>query len=249
MPQRPIHKKINPSMAPVTLIAVTSDTLPLRDLYGYADTIVRQRLSEIDGVGNIGLQGAAPASIRIAVDSEAIASFGLGFDDVRSTVQQSTMLRPLGSLDGGRQTSSLNVDDQLRAAEACGSLIIQTSNGAALRLSDVAVVQEDTADARVAGRYNGRIRDGRSLKESVTAAAHHIGFTIVAITLSLVAAFAPFFFLAGVVGSLLRESAVALCTAILISGLTSLTLTPALCARLLWSGHRRQHSAPCWLYG
>src|SRR4029077_16819989 len=100
-------------------------------LYGYADTIVRQRLSEIDGVGNIGLQGGSPASIRIAVAPEAIASFGLGLDDVRSTVQQSTMLRPVGSLDGGRQTSSLGVDDQLRAAAAYRSLIIQTSSGAA----------------------------------------------------------------------------------------------------------------------
>lgn len=383
MPQRPIYKKINPSIAPVMLIAITSDTLPIRDLHGFADTIVRQRLSEIDGVGNIGLQGASPASIRIAVDPQAIASFGLGFDDVRSTVQQSTMLRPVGSLDGIRQTSSINVDDQLRSALAYGSLIIQTSNGAALRLSDVAVVQEDTADTRVAGRYNGRpavfvfvlrkpgsnivqtvervkealpgvkrwlpagidltlvidradeikgtlddfkelllitlglvivlmflflrdvvatliasiaipvslcgtftvlhamgygldvisllalmlatgfvvddavvvienifrFRADHSMKEAVTAAAHHINFTIVAITLSLIAAFAPFFFFAGVVGSLLREFAVTLCTAILISGVVSLTLTPALCARLLRRGAGRTNQSAEFVSG
>ena len=374
MPQRPIYKKINPAVAPVMLIAVTSETLPLRELYGYADTVVRQRLSEIDGVGNIALQGASPASIRISVDPEAVASYGLGFDDIRSAIVQSTMLRPLGSLDGGRQTSNVSIDDQLRTAQSYGSLIVQTSSGAPLRLSDVAAVREDTADTRVSGQYNGRpaifvfvlrkpgsnivqtvervkdalpavkrwlpaavdltlvidradeikgtlddfkllllitlalvvilmfvflrdisatliasvsipvslcgtftvlhvmgygldvisllalmlatgfvvddavvvvenifrFRDGRPLKQAVTLAANHIGFTIVAITLSLVAAFAPFFFFAGIVGSLLREFAVTLCSAILISGLVSLTLTPALCARLLGAGQAGQ---------
>lgn len=367
MPQRPIYKKVNPSVAPVMLIAVTSSVIPLRDLYGYADTIVRQRLVEIDGVGNIFLQGASRASIRISPDPEAISSLGLGFDDVRSAVQAATMRRPVGSLDGNRQTSSLNIDDQLYTAESYSSLIIRTSDGAPLRLSDVAHVQEDIADNRVSGRYNGRpaifvfvqrkagsnivqtvehvkaalpavqrwlpeavdldlvidraeeingtlddfklllvitlalvlvlvfvflrditatiiaciaipvslcgtfvvlhmagygldvisllalmlatgfvvddavvvvenihrFRQGRALKEAVVLAAHHIGFTIVAITLSLVAAFAPFFFFAGIVGTLLREFAVTLCSAILISGFVSLTLTPALCARFL----------------
>lgn len=367
MPQRPIYKKINPSVAPVILIAVTSDTLPMRDLYGYADTVVRQRLSEVDGVGNIALQGVSRASIRISVDPEAIASFGLGFDDVRTAVMQSSLLRPLGSFDGGRQTSSLTLNDQLGTAKSFDSLIIQTSNGAPLRLSDIATVKEDTADARVSGQFNGRpailvfvlrkpgsnivqtvervrdalpvvkrwlpaavdltlvidradeikgtlddfkllllitlalvvalmfaflrniratliasiaipvslcgtftvlhvagygldvisllalmlatgfvvddavvvvenifrFRDERPIKEAVILATHHIGFTIVAITLSLVAAFAPFFFFAGVVGSLLREFAVTLCAAILISGVVSLTLTPTLCACLL----------------
>lgn len=367
MPQRPIYKKVNPSVAPVMLIAVTSSVIPLRDLYGYADTIVRQRLVEIDGVGNIFLQGASRASIRISLDPEAISSLGLSFDDVRSAVQAATMRRPVGSLDGARQTSSLNIDDQLHTAESYSSLIIRTSDGAPLRLSDVAQVQEDIADNRVSGQYNGRpaifvfvqrkagsnivqtvehvkaalpavqrwlpkavdldlvidraeeikgtlddfklllvitlalvvvlvfvflrditatiiaciaipvslcgtfvvlhmagygldvisllalmlatgfvvddavvvvenihrFRQGRAMKEAVVLAAHHIGFTIVAITLSLVAAFAPFFFFAGIVGTLLREFAVTLCSAILFSGFVSLTLTPALCARFL----------------
>jgi len=373
MPQRPIYKKVNPSVAPVVLIAMTSEAMPLRDLYGYADTVVRQRLSEIGGVGTIAIQGASRASIRISVDPAMLSSVGLGFDDIRAAVQQSSLLRPVGSVDGGRQTVTLAVDDQMGTAEAFGSLILGTSKGAPLRLSDVAEIKEGVSDTRVEGRYNGRpavfvfvirkagsnivqtveqvknalpavkrwlpasidlhmvidradeikgtlndfkellvitmvlvvvlvflflrdisatliacvsipvslcgtfcvlhvmgygldvisllalmlatgfvvddavvvienistFRQGRSSEEAVTLAIRQIGFTIVAITLSLVAAFAPFFFFAGVIGILLREFAVALCSAILISGVVSLTLTPALCRRFLGSGNDR----------
>ncbi len=367
LPQRPVYKKVNPSVAPVVLIAMTSETLPLRDLYGYADTVVRQRLSEIDGVGTIVIQGASRASIRISVDPATLSSVGLGFDDIRATVQQSSLLRPVGSVDGQRQTIGLAVDDQMVTAQAFKSLILGTSKGAPLRLSDVAEIKESVSDNRVEGQYNGRpavfvfvirkagsnivqtvehvknalpavkrwlpasidlnlvidradeikgtlddfkellvitmvlvvvlvflflrdisatliacisipvslcgtfcvlqvmgygldvisllalmlatgfvvddavvvienistFRQGRSSEEAVTLAIRQIGFTIVAITVSLVAAFAPFFFFAGVIEILLREFAVTLCSAILISGLVSLTLTPALCVRFL----------------
>jgi multidrug efflux pump len=367
MPSRPIYKKINPAVAPVVLVAITSDSLPMDQVYTFADTVIRQRLSEVDGVGNILLQGAARSSIRISVDPEAIASLGLGFDDVRNTVRQSSLLRPLGSLDGARQTTSLSIDDQMRTAEAYKSIVLQTAKGAPLRLSDVAEVKEDVSDYRIEGRYNGqaaifvfvqrkpganivqtvdnvkdalpairrwlpaaidlhlvidradeikntlddfkllllitlalvivlvfvflqdfratliacvtipvslcgtftvmyavgygldlisllalmlatgfvvddavvvvenifRLRQGRPIEETVTIATRQIGFTIAAITISLIAAFAPFFFFAGFLGHLLREFATTLCSAILISAVVSLTLTPALCARFL----------------
>jgi hydrophobe/amphiphile efflux-1 (HAE1) family protein len=367
MPQRPVYNKVNPSVAPVVLIAMTSETLPLRDLYGYADIVVRQRLSEVDGVGTIAIQGASRASIRIAVDPATISSIGLSFDDIRAAVQQSSLLRPVGSVDGQHQTVTVAIDDQLSTAEAFGSLILRTSKGAPLRLSDVAEISEGVSDNRVEGQYNGRpavfvfvirkagsnivetvervksalpavkrwlpasvdmhlvidradeikgtltdfkellvitlvlvsvlvfvflrdivatliacvsipvslcgtfcvlylmgygldvisllalmlatgfvvddavvvieniatFREGRSAEEAVTLAIRQIGFTIVAITMSLIAAFAPFFFFVGVIGILLREFAVTLCSAIFISGLISLTLTPALAVRFL----------------
>jgi hydrophobe/amphiphile efflux-1 (HAE1) family protein len=376
MPQRPVYKKVNPSVAPVALIAVTSETLPVRELYGYADTVVRQRLSELNGVGATAIQGASRASIRISVNPEAIAALGLGLDDIGAAIQRSSMLRPSGSVDGVHQTVSVGVDDQLSRAGEFGSLVINTSNGAPLRLSDVADIKEDTSDNRVEGRYNGRpavfvfvirkaganivqtveqvkdalpavkrwlpasvdlslvidradeikgtlddfklllvitmglvvvlvfvflrdiyttmiacisipislcgtfcvlqvmgygldvisllalmlatgfvvddavvvienistFREGRSSDEAVTLAVRQIGSTIVAITVSLVAAFAPFLFFSGVVGILLREFAVTLCSAIVISGVVSLTLTPALCRHLLKDERRERTS-------
>ena len=104
-------------------------------------------------------------------------------------------------------------------------------------------------DAVVVIENISRFRDGRGLKESVTAAAHHIGLTIVAITFLGSRFRAIFLFFAGVVGSLLREFAVALCTAILISGIVSLTLTPALCARLLWGGAGKASQEPDFVSG
>lgn len=377
MPAAPVYRKFNPVIAPIVLLTVTSDTLPLSSLYSYADTVIRQRLAEVDGVATVAIQGASKPAVRINVNSEALAALGLGIADVQTAVTANSLLRPVGNLSGPRLWSSLAIDDQLSTAEEYRSLIVHTQDGVPVRLQDFASVEEDIANDRIEGRFNGRqalfifvqrkaganivetvegvkeklpgiqrwlpptvdlnvvidradeIQDTlnevkelfvltcvlvvilvmiflRNLRATLIAGvsiplslagtfivmqlcgysldlislvalmlaigfvvddaivilenivrlreeghsgtdvaregAKQLSFTVISITLSLIAAFAPFFFFPGVIGALLREFAVTICTAIAVSAVISLTLTPALAARFLRDAHSPSQS-------
>lgn len=366
MPARPIYRKFNPVIAPIVLIAVSSDTLPLSEIYTYADTVIRQRLSEVEGVAAVAIQGASRPAIKIRINTEAMASLGLGIGDIQAAVGASSVVQPVGNFNGSRQWSALSIDDQMRTPAEFRSLIVRVHDGAPVRLGDIATVEEDIANDRIDGRHNGRPalfvfvqrNAGANVVETVEAVknklpgirrwlpptidmdmvidradeiqgtldevkelflltavlvvvlvmiflrnltatliaslsiplslagtflvmhlcgygldlislvalmlaigfvvddaivilenivrlreqgrrgfdvaregAKQLSFTVISITLSLLAAFAPFFFFPGVIGALLREFAVTICTAIAISALISLTLTPALAAR------------------
>ena len=368
LPNNPTYRKVNPADAPIMIVALTSDIYDRGQLYDAASTIMEQRLSQIQGVGQVNIGGGALPAVRVEVNPTALNSFGLSLADVSSMLGQQNANLPKGQLSNGHSTSDILANDQLLKAENYQSLTVAYRNGAAIRLSDVADVQDGVANSRTAGYLNGkpsipiiilrepganiidtvdRIKAALpSLKASIPAGincdvvldrtttirasvheiernlivsiglvilvvfiflrspratiipaivvpvslvgtfgvmylfgysvdnlslmaltistgfvvddaivvienvtryiekgmhpvaaalqgAGEVGFTVLSMSLSLVAVFIPILLMGGIVGRLFREFAVVLSTAILVSLVVSLTATPMMCSRLL----------------
>jgi hydrophobe/amphiphile efflux-1 (HAE1) family protein len=373
LPNPPTYRKTNPADAPVMILAVSSDTLPISTVSDLSDNILAQQISQIEGVAQVLLAGAQKPAVRVQVNPTAIASRGISFEDIRSALAQATVNAPKGGINGDRQAFAIDANDQLFGAEHYRPLIISYRNGAPVRLSEVAQVIDDAENIRGQGSYNGhqaiilivqrqsgantietveRIKaELRRLKAAVPAGidiaiatdrtqtirasvndveltlvltvtlvvlvvylflhslrttfipavtvplsliatfgvmyvlgysldnlslmalsiavgfviddaivmveniARHveagvppfeaalrgsreIGFTILSMTVSLIAVFIPLLFMGGVIGRLFREFAVTVSVAVVMSGVISLTLTPMMSAHLL-----RSHAA------
>jgi hydrophobe/amphiphile efflux-1 (HAE1) family protein len=156
MPTPPVFKKINPIIAPMAFLAVTSDTLPLGQVYDYVETVVAQKLTQLDGVGNVLIQGSSKSAVRVRVNPVALASVGLGLEDVRAAITSGSVDLPQGSFDGVRQMSIIASNNQLTDADGYRPLIIKNAGGKPVRLGDIAAVAEGLVDTRVAGFYNER---------------------------------------------------------------------------------------------
>jgi hydrophobe/amphiphile efflux-1 (HAE1) family protein len=368
MPSRPNYRKVNPADAPILVISVTSEILPLSAVFDAANTVLAQKISQLDGVGQVFVGGGQQPAVRVQVDPTALAAMGMGVQDIRTALTQSTSNTPKGSLQGTTQAYSLGANDQLFGADAFRNIIINYKQGAQVRLGEVATVLDDVENNRVAAWSNNdravllivRRQPGANILETIdrvkallpslsasispaihielsvdrattirnsvhdveftlvlsiilvimvvfvflrnwrataipTAAiplsllgtfagmylfgysidnlslmaltistgfvvddaivvtenvsryldkgdspiqaalkgARQIGFTIVSITVSLIAVFIPILLMGGVVGRLFREFAVTLTIAIAVSAVISLTLTPMMCARML----------------
>ena len=368
LPNPPVYNKVNPADAPILMLAVTSDTLSLPRINDYAETIVGQKLAQVDGVGLVSFGGDQKRALRVRLNPRALANIGLSLDDVRSQIVQYNANAPKGSIDGRYQSFSIGADDQLETADRYLDLILTTVDGSPVRLRDVGSVEESVEDTHLTGWHNqkpaiiisiyrqpsaniidtvDRIRAllpslraslpvtaqldvvvdrtesiraslvgvrnaliegavivvlvifvflrrlsvtlipsvvlplslvgtfaflfvaGYSINnlslmaltiaagfvvddaivmveniyrhleagdDPVTAAtlgARQIAFTIVSLTISLVAVFFPLLFMESVVGRLFREFAVTLTVAVVVSAMVSLTFTPMLCSRFL----------------
>ena len=375
MPQPPTFQKLNPVADPVLFFAITSDTLPIGDLYDLTKQVIVQKVSQVPGVGAAIIQGAEKSAVRIRADPAALAAMGLGLEDVRKAVAESTVDLPKGSLQGAATTWSIAANDQLFSAESYRALAIANRGGVPVRLGQVASVTDDVSNVHTAGWFNGRravfllvqreaganlvataqrvrallpqialwlprsvrievltdrtdsvlpmideteaavllscvvvigvvfialgspraaaiaslnipvsllgtlgimrllgfsldlmsiaaltvcvglvVDDAIVVVENIArlrtegatrgAAAlrgvRQVGFTIVSITLALIATLAPLLLAPGAIGALVGEFAATICIAILLSALLSLTLTPALCAALLPARSRRR---------
>jgi multidrug efflux pump len=376
LPTRPNFRKVNPSDAPILILAATSDTVPLAQIYDVANAVLAQKISQIDGVGQVFVGGGQQPAVRVQVDPRALADAGLGLEDVRNVLAQATVDQPKGGLSGPHQALSLAANDQLLHAAEFRPLVLAYRNGSAVRLGDVADVSDSVENVRSAGWADGHpsialmirrqpganiidviervkailpqlassispaidvkvamdrsttirasVRDvERTLSLSVllvvlvvflflrsvratlipsvavplslvtpfggmyllgdsinnlslmaltistgfvvddaivvtenitrfieagdpplTAAlkgARQIGFTIISITVSLLAVFIPILLMGGIVGRLFREFAVTLSIAIAVSAVISLTLTPMMASRLLRSTVAERH--------
>ncbi|TBU97616.1 MdtB/MuxB family multidrug efflux RND transporter permease subunit [Phytopseudomonas dryadis] len=368
LPAPPVYNKVNPADTPVMTLAVTSRTLPLTRINDLVDTRLAQKLAQTTGVGLVSLAGGQRPAVRIRVNPEALASYGLNLSDVRALVNASNVNQPKGNFDGPTRVSQLDANDQLRSPEEYRELILTYANGGTLRLKDVAEIVDGAENQRLAAWANrnaavlvnvqrqpganvidvvdriqallpsltqglpasidvtvltdrtqtiraavtdvqhelllaiilvvlvtflflrklsatlipsivvplsligtfgvmylagftvnnltlmaltiatGFVVDdaivmleniARHLEEGETPlnaalkGARQIGFTLVSLTISLIAVLIPLLFMADVVGRLFREFAITLAVAILISLVISLTLTPMMCARLL----------------
>lgn len=364
----PSFRKVNPADQPVILLALSSSTLPLWQVHDYADTYLSPRLSILPGVAQVSIWGSQKFAVRVRFDPDALAAKGIAVDEVGDALARANSNSPLGTLDGATQTFVLDASGPLARAELYKPLIVAWRNGAPVRLSDIAIVEDSVENDKVASWLNGRrsiilavqrqpdantvrvtdevkallptfraqlppavgldvlidrsqsIRDSvaevqftlvltmalvvmviflflRNLRatlipalalpisvvgtfagmylcgfsinnltllaltlsvgfvvddaivmlenivrhiengmrpfEAALKGSREIGFTILSITLSLVAVFIPVLFMGGVVGRLFNEFAVTISLAILISGFVSLTLTPMLSARML----------------
>ncbi|MBS1190429.1 MAG: multidrug transporter subunit MdtC [Rhodocyclaceae bacterium] len=368
LPSNPTYRKVNPADAPIMILALTSDTLSRGQMYDAASTIVAQRLSQVEGIGQVSVGGAALPAVRVELDPGRLANSGIGLEDVRAAIAAGNANRPLGAVEAGDRYWQIGANDQARSAAEYRPLIVRYQNSAGVRLGDVAEVTDSVQDVRNYGAANGkpsvvlvlfrepganiiatvdRVRSllphlqaiipsaidmdvvmdrtptirgslrevertlmmsvalvvlvvflflrraraalipsvavpvsligtfgvmylcgysldnlslmaltvatgfvvddaivvlenivrhmehGKSPMEAALLGAREIGFTVVSISISLVAVFIPVLLMGGIVGRLFREFAVTLSAAILVSMVVSLTATPAMAAHLL----------------
>ena len=368
LPLRPTYRKVNPADAPILILSLSSETIPLSVVYDQANTILAQKISQVPGVGQVFVGGGQQPAVRIDADPIALAGIGLSLDNLRNIVAGATAEEAKGMLANRSLNTTLTANDQLLAASEYANIVISAQNGGFVRLGDLAKVTDDVQDNRVAGWMNGKravqiiirrqpganiletndrirallpdlsaaispaidvevsmdrtetirasVRDVevtlllsvllvtlvvfaflRSARATVIPAiavplsligtfgvmfllgfsldnlslmaltiatgfviddaivvteniarhvelgtppykaalegAKEIGFTIVSITLSLLAVFIPILLMQGIVGRLFREFAVTLSVAVALSALISLTLTPMMAARLI----------------
>ena len=379
LPYPPTIRKVNPADTPILVLGLTSDSLPLTTVDAYAENILLQKISQISGVGLVGIGGQQKPAVRVQLDPEALAARGISLEDVRNVLSQANVDLPKGTLNSPRQTYTLNTNDQLFDADAYANLVIAYQNGSPVRIRDVGRAISAPENDLIAGWFNNQravilaiqrqpganvietvdrikammpvlqasippaikihtisdrtetirasvsdvqftllltvalvvmvifmflrnfwatvipavtvplsligtfavlyelgysldnlslmalsiavgfvvddavvvienivrhIEEGATPFEAALKGAGEIGFTIVSITLSLIAVFIPLFLMGGYVGLLFREFAVTVSVALVLSLIISLTLTPMMCARLL-KPETKEHG---WLY-
>ena len=156
LPGNPTYRKVNPADAPIMIIGLTSDTYSRAQMYDSASTVIQQKLSQIQGVGQVVVGGGALPSVRVEVNPTQLNSNGLTLSNVQSilSVQNSDFAR--GQIANGINTADIITNGQMSHAAEYAPLIIGYKNGAAIRLSDVAQVIDSTSNVRNAGYLNGK---------------------------------------------------------------------------------------------
>jgi multidrug efflux pump len=154
LPSPPIYSKVNPADAPILTLALTSQTLPLYQVEDIADTRLAQKISQLAGVGLVSISGGQRPSVRVRANPRALAAYGLSLEDVRTALGNANVNQPKGSFDGPHRASTIDANDQIGSAAEYKPLIIAYRNGAPIRLSDVATVQEDAENVRLAAWKN-----------------------------------------------------------------------------------------------
>jgi multidrug efflux pump len=368
LPYPPVYAKVNPADTPIVTLALTSATVPLRELSDLADTLISQRLSGVSGVGRVSVEGGVKPAVRVQADLNRLAAYGLGLSDIRAAIVAANVSGPKGQLDGASQSYTIATNDQLKSAAAYRDIIVAYKNNSPVLLADVATIVDGLENDKVGGWYQGRpaviinvkrqpganvvetvkrvkaqlprlaasmpggvelttVQDRtlmiqasiheveftlvlcvglvvlvvllflRSIRATIIAGialpmsliatfgvmylagfsldnlslmaltigtgfviddaivmienivryiekgedplpaalkgAREIGFTVVSLTLSLLAVFIPMLFMTGIVGRMFREFALTLSIAVVVSAVVSLTLTPMLCALFL----------------
>jgi multidrug efflux pump len=370
MPSTPSFRKSNPAAAPILILALTSKTIAPSEMYDAADTVIAQRISQVEGVAEVTVAGAEQPAIRVRVNPMQLAAMGTSMEDVRLAIAGANALAPLGIIDGTQRAVALETNAQLRTVQDYKNIIVKAANGGAVRLSDVADVRQGTRNSRAAAMFNNQsailltvikgadanvietvdrvkelipeikrwipagidisiltdrtttlrasvhdmqltlglsvvlvmlvvylflrrptptiaagitvplslagtcaamwvagfsvnnltlmalavsvgfvvddaivmienmfrnLESGASPMRAALDGARQIGFTVISISVSLIAAFIPLLFMGGVVGRLLREFSVTLAFAIVVSTIVSLTVTPMICAHFVRS--------------
>jgi len=156
LPAPPVYRKVNPADAPILTLAVTSKTLPLPRVHDLVDTRIAQRLAQVPGVGMVSLAGGQRPAIRVQVNPAALAAHDLDMEDVRTSIAAANVNQPKGSFDGPYRFTMLDANDQMRSVDEYRQLIIAWSNGAPLRLGDVAEI-EDGAENRYLAAWADRL--------------------------------------------------------------------------------------------
>ena len=156
LPQNPFWRKSNPADSPILFIALTSETKKPGELYNVAITILQQKLSQVNGVAQVIVQGSSLPAVRIDLNPTLLNNFGLNLADVRAFLQSANANRPKGNLYGPRRDWSLTTDDQLMKAADYKNLAITYHNGGAVKLTDIGRVTDSTEDIRQAGWANGK---------------------------------------------------------------------------------------------
>ena len=155
LPANPSYRKVNPADAPIMILGLTSSKYDVTRVYDLASTILEQKLSQIQGVGQVAVGGGATPSVRVEVDPKKLESFGMTLGTVQSVLSLQNSHEPRGQISDGEVTEDIITNDQISLADQYKPLIIGYHNGAAVRLSDVADVVNSTQNLRTAGYMDG----------------------------------------------------------------------------------------------
>src|SRR5437660_42612 len=154
LPNPPIYSKVNPADAPILTLALSSDTLPLSKVEDLADTALAQKISQLTGVGLVSISGGQKPAVRIQANPTALASNGLGLEDVRTALAAANVDQAKGVLDGPRRSFTIGANDQLTTSKQYSQIVIAYRNGAAVRLSDVASAVDSAENVKQAAWMN-----------------------------------------------------------------------------------------------
>jgi len=159
LPNPPVYSKVNPADAPILTLALTSDTLPLSKIEDLADSALAQKISQVTGVGLVSISGGQKPAVRIRANPTALASYGLSLEDVRAALAVANVDQAKGTLDGPRQSFTIDANDQLLSGAQYAPIVIAYRNGAPVRLTDVANIQDDVENVRQAAwvGQNGKL--------------------------------------------------------------------------------------------
>ncbi|MDB6152203.1 MAG: Cobalt-zinc-cadmium resistance protein CzcA [Chthoniobacteraceae bacterium] len=151
LPSPPRFRKINPADAPIMILTLTSDTLPATKVFDLADTIIAQRLSQIEGVSQVVINGAEKSAVRIQMNPSALASVGLSMEDVRNVLSQSNVNLAKGSIDGSETSYMIDSNDQLLEPADYRSIALAQRRGVPITLSALGTAEEGVENSRLAG--------------------------------------------------------------------------------------------------
>ncbi len=152
----PTYRKVNPADAPILILTLTSDTATRGDLYDAASTVLAQKLSQVEGIGEVVVGGSSLPAVRVDLIPQALYKYGIGLEDVRAALSSANAHSPKGGIDVGDERYQIYANDQANKADDYKSLIVAYRNGAAVHLSDVGEVTDGVENLRNAGLANGK---------------------------------------------------------------------------------------------
>ena len=156
LPSNPSYRKVNPADAPILLLGLTSDTVTVPQMYDAADSILSQKLAQVEGVGQVFVWGSAQPAVRAELNPTLLNKLGVGLDNVRNALSAANANRPKGQVSDSTRSFAFQDTDQLFTADEYRPLIVSYNNGAAVRLGDVGEVVDSVADVRALGLINGQ---------------------------------------------------------------------------------------------
>ncbi|MEH4692852.1 MdtB/MuxB family multidrug efflux RND transporter permease subunit [Atlantibacter hermannii] len=189
LPNPPVYSKVNPADPPIMTLAVTSSALPMTQVEDMVETRVAQKISQVSGVGLVTLSGGQRPAVRVKLNAQALAALGLTSETVRTAISNANVNSAKGSLDGPERAVTLSANDQMKSADEYRNLIIAYQNGAAIRLGDVATIEQG-AENRWLGAWANKqqaivMNIQRQLGANIIATADSVRQMLPALTQSL----------------------------------------------------------------
>jgi multidrug efflux pump len=155
LPSAPTYRKVNPADAPIMLLSLTSTSVPISQVYDAADSILAQKLAQVEGIGQVSTGGGAKPAVRVDANPGQLNAYGISLERVRTVLNSANAIRPKGQLTSPSQVWDVATTDQLFKASEYRKLIISWKNGAGVRVGDVATVTDSVEDVRTSGLANG----------------------------------------------------------------------------------------------
>jgi multidrug efflux pump len=154
LPAPPIYAKFNPADAPVITLGITSQVMPLTAVEDLVDTRIAQKIAQLKGVGIVSISGGQRPAVRVLVNAQALAAYGLNLDDLRTTINVANQNGPKGTFDGPTRAYAINANDQLKSAEEYGNIVVAYRNNSPVRLHDVARLLASAENTKLGGWMN-----------------------------------------------------------------------------------------------